>query len=84
MRDRQAEAAARAELGGLRLWFPSTPLIEALTDAGIPAYDHRLDRSDSITWRTVDRVCVEVLGVHPSEVYGDMWFEETVEMEAVA
>jgi hypothetical protein len=61
--------------------IPFGPLEERLLAGGsAKSYGPNLDRyiyrwrARGIPFYTADRVCCEVLGLHPSQVYGDAWF----------
>jgi hypothetical protein len=60
---------------------PFAPLEAWLLDGtAAKAYDEWLARSiyrwrvNGIPFYSADRICCEVLGVHPHQVYGDAWF----------
>ena len=83
-RDR-ARGIERVSLASVRV--PFAPLEAWLLACGSPEiYGHNLSRA-FYRWRTTgvplmtaDRVCCEMLGVHPHAVWGDAWFtfgEET-------
>ena len=66
-------------------WLPVEPLIEKLKsarrDLGEDAKGTlqwllaKAKRSTRIGAGTADRICVEVLKVHPTAVYGDTWWD---------
>lgn len=51
--------------------FPVTPLAEFAERRGIAIDD--LPKSE-LTLERADALCIDVLGVHPFEVYGDFYF----------
>jgi len=45
---------------------------------GWPRNGSRPKPGAKITLEHLDAICLEVLGVHPFEVYGDLYFQECV------
>lgn len=62
-------ASIEARLGPLGV-------LVSLGDVSRQAY-YRAARSGIITVWAADRLCVDVLGLHPAAVYGSLWWEES-------
>lgn len=71
--------------------FPTAPLVARVEAAGGPAACcgegidgreallrayHRAACSDTVAWAAADRLAIELLGVHPVELWGDDWWTD--------
>lgn len=50
--------------------FPTVPLIEFAARKGIALED----MGNEVTLERMDTLCIDTLGVHPHDVYGDYYF----------
>lgn len=60
--------------------FPAQPLLDFMKARGIslPHYHERPKPGSRISLERMDAICIDVLGVHPSAVYGELYFKECV------
>ena len=60
--------------------FPAQPLLDFM-DArgrGFPENQERPKPGSKISLERLDAICIDLLGVHPYQVYGDLYFQECV------
>lgn len=56
--------------------LPTAPLVAALRERQMLRHvGTNVRRAERVSALVADRVCVELLGMHPSEVYGDAWWD---------
>lgn len=60
--------------------FPAQPLLDFMDARGkkFPREHERPKPGTRITLERMDALCIDVLGVHPSAVYGELYFKECV------
>ena len=59
--------------------FPTQPLLDYV-DRHRGGFPHDWDRPQysKISLERLDAICIDLLGVHPYQVYGDLYFQECV------
>jgi hypothetical protein len=58
--------------------FPAQPLLDAMERRGISWNNYGGRPNQLITLERMDAICIDVLEVHPYEVYGPLYFQECV------
>jgi hypothetical protein len=58
------------------VYLPAAPLLEYADRVGITIPNR--PNYPRVTLEHADAICIDVLGVHPFEVYGDLYFEESL------
>jgi hypothetical protein len=60
--------------------FPADPLVAYMDARGIgwPHQGTRPKPGAKITLERMDAICIDLLEVHPMQVYGDLYFQECV------
>lgn len=59
-------------------WLPTAPLIRYMEAKGVSLYntpENDIYRNHNITLWRADRICCEVLKVHPYEVFGEAYWQ---------
>lgn len=59
-----------------RTFFPTQPLLDYAERHGIGFGRNGRPENKTITLEKLDALCIDLLGVHPYEVYGDLYFTQ--------
>lgn len=56
--------------------FPTQPLLDYAEEKGVGFGRNGRPDHKKITLEKLDAICIDLLGVHPYEVYGDLYFTQ--------